>query len=284
MSPEPMPRSFSMSVLSPSRASASRPVSPSETPLKNRPMLQPMITPRWRRTASPSGWRSTGLAPGRPGPLGEDPGALVAARAQRDRAGDEHGAGGDHQRQRPPLLARVRAHVLAPADRRQPRQRAVADVARGAQQVGGAERRAGDPVHRRAGLADLRRDRGDAGEHEPDAGQRGAERERALRRLVDRDHRERDEQPEQQLHGGHHAERHRDRREAPDRGRADQLAAAGLLLLRACGGRRRTCSSARRSRRRSRPSATPCRRRRSAGCRAGPTIAIRPGLPLTVAS
>ena len=73
MSPEPMPRSFSMSVLSPSRASASRPVSPSETPLKNRPMLQPMITPRWRRTASPSGWRSTGLAPGGPGRWGRIP-------------------------------------------------------------------------------------------------------------------------------------------------------------------------------------------------------------------
>ena len=45
------------------------------------------------------------------------------------------------------------------------------------------------PVGGRRALADLHRERRDAGEHQADAGERGAERERAGRRLVEADHR-----------------------------------------------------------------------------------------------
>ncbi len=182
MSPAPEPRMSAISVLSPTRLLASRPVSPIETPLMNSPALQPSSTPRWSRSASPSGWVSARRArsggPGRgatsPAPSSRRARSAIAPAHQRGRRDQ-------HQRQRPPALARVGAHLLAPADRRQPRERAVADVARRAQQVRGADRAAGDPVHRRRALADLGRHRGDAREHEPDAGQRGAERERALR-------------------------------------------------------------------------------------------------------
>ena len=189
MSPAPEPSSFSISSLSPSRLLASRPVRPSETPLRNRPALQPISTPRWSRTASPSGLSSRRCAVAGPGRWARMPAPSSRWARSATAPAHEPGGGDDHQRERPPLLVGVGPHVLAPADRREPRQRAVADVAGRAQQVGGAERGAGDPVHRRGRLADLRRHRGDAGEHEPDAGQRGAERERARGRLVEADHR-----------------------------------------------------------------------------------------------
>jgi hypothetical protein len=167
---------------------------------------------------------------GRPGARGDEPGAVVAPRAQRDRAPHQRDGRDQHQRQRPPALARVGAHLLAPADRRQPRERAVADVARRAQEVRGADRAAGDPVHRRRALTDLGRHGGDAREHEPDAGHRGAERERACRGRACPDHRERHQRAEQHLGGRDDDQRRGDRREAPDRRRADQLAAPVLLL------------------------------------------------------
>ena len=51
----------------------------------------------------------------RAGPRRDEPGAVVAAGAQRERAADERDRRDERERQRPPALARVRAHRLRPS-------------------------------------------------------------------------------------------------------------------------------------------------------------------------
>ena len=63
----PAPRISENASPSPTRLSASRPVSPIERPLKNSPVLQPSSAPRSSRNASPSALVSRGLAVAGPG-------------------------------------------------------------------------------------------------------------------------------------------------------------------------------------------------------------------------
>src|SRR6185437_1241029 len=58
--------------------------------------------------------------PRRTGPLGQQAVAMVAACPEPGGHRDTPGEQGDRWRQRPPEIAAERAHLLAPADRRQP--------------------------------------------------------------------------------------------------------------------------------------------------------------------
>ena len=93
----------------------------------------------------------TGL--GRAGALGHQAAAEVAPGQQHGGQGHEGGGGGRAQPERPPALVGEGAHGLGPADGRQPRQGAVADVARRPQHEGGAQAGRGQ-AHRAPGRRD----------------------------------------------------------------------------------------------------------------------------------
>ena len=141
----------------------------------------------------------------RPGALGEDARALVAVGAQRDRrrtspaVATASSASGHHCS---PAYGRMR---LAPADRRQPRQRAVADVAGRAQEVRGAQRGAADPyIDAVVSLICAATAATPANTSPMPASEAPSANEPATgwsRPIIA----ERDEQAEQQLHRGHHA-------------------------------------------------------------------------------
>ena len=190
-----------------------------------------------QREPDRTGERRRGLR--RPGPRRDQAGAVVAAGEHRPGGDDQDDGRAEQQRQRPPALAGVRAHRLAPADRRQPRQRAVAHVAGGAQRVRGAEHRAGEPV--RAGRAS-----GRPGRPPPPRPRRrarrppGPRRARSSRRPAGRRRpsRARPRRPSRAAPRSSRSAPRSAGRSGSTTPAAHQLAAAALLLGRACGGRR----------------------------------------------
>ena len=233
------------------------------------------------------GRRQPRAAAGEPGPRRDEARSRGrAARAARTATASRRRGGGEREQQRPPALAGERARRLAPADRRQPRQRPVADVARRAQDV--RDRRARRPPARapRGALSVIcavtaataaktrpprRTTRPSASE--PASGwpmPTSSATATPSRRRGDRGH---DEQ-----------RRGRAARSGRPPRRATSSAAPASPPRRACSARRAACSSARRRRRRSRRAGTRSGRR---SCRArapGPRSAITAGLPVSVAA
>ena len=191
-------------------------------PAEHRAALEP---PRQTgRRAEPGGSRGGTRS------VGEQPGAEVAPVLQGH--GEDRQGGGRRQaeQQRPPPVEVEGVRRLAPADRGQPRQGVLADVARRAHE----ERRADEPAagrERAAGAAaQLGGDRGGGAEHQPDGAQRGAEQQRPGRRQAgghpDPPHGEHDAQ----VRDRRDQQGREQRRPAPDRGGPDQLGAAlGLV-------------------------------------------------------
>jgi hypothetical protein len=149
---------------------------------------------------------------------------------QREGDGEQEGGGGERHQERPPALARERARRLAPADRREPRERPVADVARGAQDVRDPEHGGRESVRRAGALRDLGRDRGDGGEHDPGRGERRAEGERARERLADREQRSRHAEADHEVDRGDEGHGGGRRRGPADRRGAHELGPPALLL------------------------------------------------------
>ena len=210
------------------RSPASVPIEPMTSPPRNSPALQAISPPRCSRNASAE--RVAQPAVRRAGAGGQQAGAEVAPREQRERDGHEPGGGGEAQQQRPPALVVERAGGARPADRRQPRQRAVARVPGRAQQERDAEDHAGEPVRGAHALGQLARDRADAGEHDPARGQRSPEGDRAGRRQAHGDQAERDDRGDRQVHRDDDRERGGQRCAGADRAGAHQLRAPALLL------------------------------------------------------
>ena len=121
--------------------------------------------------------------------------AEVAPRGEPAGDGDQDGGEGDEQDEQPPVVAAERAHLVAPADRRQPgRPGAVGDRAAGvdvAQHVADAAEDEGDasaatasPLAPRAVDESCDVTRGDAGERDAHGGDRRAGGERTRRRAA----------------------------------------------------------------------------------------------------
>ena len=230
------------------------------------------------------GGRAPARRPAGPGRGAISAGAVVAAREQRDtRRPAAAPCTTSMQRERPPALVGVRPHRLAPADRRQPGERPVADVAGRAQRVRRPEHGPDQPVGPRRALADLHRHRRHAGEQHTDAGERGAERDRPRRRLVEADHHQRDRGAHDQLSRDGHRERRRQRSRAAHDAGPHELAAPALLLA----ARVAADDEHAHQRRHDGAERAPLPRHVAADVRdrkGGPTIAIRPGFPSTVAT
>ena len=182
--------------------------------------------------------------------------------------------------QRPPPVADVREGALAPADRRQPRQGAVADVAGGAQHVRGAEgeRR---PRRRPPGCSrtPAPRPRSAPAKVDADAGERGAEQDRAGRPAARSRRPPRTPAPRRPGWPGRPG---RGRRPAGRGGRPGPSGSARPARSprrRGCAARPGTCSSARPRSPRTRRSRRRPRRRWCPAARVGPLIATTAVLP-----
>ena len=190
--------------------------------------------PSLQSPGEPKSAAEAGLGVGRAGPIGQEAGAVVASGQQCVRTQGHDGKEHDRDKEDPPPVALVRAHLLAPADRRKPAQGgggAIAGrVADRAQHVDHAEEGHGHADGGPGAAGHLRGERGHRREGDADARPGQAERERARRRQARPDQTQRGQQPERQGGAHRHDERGGERRVAADDGRADELEPAGLLL------------------------------------------------------
>lgn len=188
-----------------------------------------MTAGRWRRVARASGLVKPGSAAA-PRPLADEAGAEVAAHLQRH--GECHATrrGHDRQHEHPPALVGEGAYCLCPADGREPRQAAVADIADGAQHERDGDERRGEADGRTSAGGDLRCDRGDGGEHGAGAEQCAGERDRAGEGQVARHERDDDADVDDCVCCQRAGESGRQLRMPTDRRRADQLRTLALLL------------------------------------------------------
>ncbi len=226
------------------------------------------------RQARASASASRGRPSRGPGRAANTPGAEVAAGAQQVRGDDQGGRGRDVQQQHPPARVAPGAQPGLPAERRQPAQPGRSDVADGTEQVEHRDRGAGDAGAGPAAGRELAGDRGDTDGDQPDAGPRGAERDRAGDRQPAGDVGDRGERPDDER--DHRPDQDR-RSEAacPARSPCRRAARRGRTPPRCgcAGGRRRGTAAPRR--RRTAPSswssrARPGCARRGSGRRARP--------------
>ena len=127
--------------LSPSSSPMPCTTLPISRPYRHRPTVHSSSAPRSSRHASPKTLRSAGRGGAGTGAFGDQPGADVAAGEQPVGHHGEHGRRRQMQQQHPPVIAGVRPDLQRPAQRREPRQRAGAGVADGAQRERGAPAR-----------------------------------------------------------------------------------------------------------------------------------------------
>ena len=132
-------------------------IQPYATARTSNPLVQPTTLPRCSRVASPSGVPSDAAACARPRRGGTSP-APRSRRRESTIASDAQRRRGDDHEERPPRLARERAHLLRPSDRRQPRDSAVTDIADGTEHERRPEHEAADAVHDPGVVGDLRGD------------------------------------------------------------------------------------------------------------------------------
>ena len=140
------------------------------------------------------------------------------------------GSRGDCQEQRPPLLAGERLGVLGPAERREPRERAVAHVADGTQNVRDAEGGARHPIGQPVVVRHLSRDQRGSAEEHADRGVTQAEGDRAGNRQAEADQRERADGTDGCAHPTDDDAGRGDGGVATHRQRPQQLQPTGLLL------------------------------------------------------
>ena len=179
-----------------------------------------------------------GRGVGRPQPGGQHPGAQVAPDEQgrgRHQQGPEQG---HRQEQDLPAVAGERPEPLGPADRRQPRQpgQLGGGVADGPEQERRPQHGEGEPVGRPGVLGQLDTDGGDPGEDQPVEGAVGGQGDRPGGREAEGDEAEGGDRGQRQVDRQHVQQAGGQPGVAADRGRADQLGPAGLLLLAGVAG------------------------------------------------
>ena len=175
-------------------------------------------------------------------PLREDAGAEIATDREPAGDGDQQAGEARGQGEQPPVFAAERAQLIAPAYRREPAGPGAGDHGpagvHAAEHVADAadEERHGEGGHREpVGAAsrprELRRDRGDPGERDADAGDGGAGGERAGRRLSAGDHREAEQRRQHEVRAEGHDDSRCQARGGPDDAGADELGPARLFVL-----------------------------------------------------
>jgi hypothetical protein len=156
--------------------------------------------------------------------------AEVPSAPQDDTHREEPDCGGDHHEERPPHLAGEGTRLLGPPDRREPRQRAVSDVADGTEHERRGKHGARDAVHDARVLAHLRCHERHTDEDEAEQRERDAEGDGAFEGKAQHDEDDRDDGADDHVHERRHEGRGRRGRVGTHREGSEEFEAARLLL------------------------------------------------------
>ncbi len=160
----------------------------------------------------------------------DHPRAEVAPRGERRPYRGKGRGQCDAQDQRPPQVSAVGTRLLGEADRRQPRERAVAHVSDRPHDEREAEHPAGYPGDDARVLGHLSGDQRDADEEEAERGERRAQHQRAHRRELEGNEADRNEGADSDVHRQDDPHRGRDRRVTTDGHRPHELEPAAVFL------------------------------------------------------